>query len=213
MTSTKVRYIGLAGFACAGKDEAAKVLIREFGFQRVALADSLKEEVACLINTAGLPDDISLTAPEDVREIILSFQRKPAEPSSDPFAKPTSTEMRRLLQWYGSEYRRVLYGDDYWILRWKRAAQNRKTVCTDIRFENEVDMIRGLGGQVWVVRRPSLLSEIPSHVSECLPMRPDSYFDFVLVNDGTIGDLEGKVREAVMACQNQPAGQTAASLG
>jgi dephospho-CoA kinase len=38
-----MQLIGLSGYARSGKDEAAKVLIEEFGFKRIAFADKLRD--------------------------------------------------------------------------------------------------------------------------------------------------------------------------
>ena len=38
-----MEIIALSGFARAGKDEAAKVLVEEFGFKQVAFADKLRD--------------------------------------------------------------------------------------------------------------------------------------------------------------------------
>ena len=38
-----MEIVGLSGYARSGKDEAAKVLVEEFGFTRVAFADKLRE--------------------------------------------------------------------------------------------------------------------------------------------------------------------------
>jgi hypothetical protein len=39
------RFVCLAGLSRSGKDEVARVLVREHGFTRVAIADRLKEVV------------------------------------------------------------------------------------------------------------------------------------------------------------------------
>ena len=43
-----MEIIGLSGFARSGKDEAAKVLVEEFGFKRVGFADKLREVLYAL---------------------------------------------------------------------------------------------------------------------------------------------------------------------
>ena len=54
--------IGLCGYAAAGKDTAARVLIDEFFFQRVAFADPIKAALLALDPFVPGPEKISTCA-------------------------------------------------------------------------------------------------------------------------------------------------------
>jgi hypothetical protein len=110
----------------------------------------------------------------------------------NPWEKPTPDDMRIVLQYHGTEYRRA-QDPDYWV---KRAAEalptHGKFVFTDVRFPNEFAMIKGLGGEAWRVHRSNHASVSP-HASEQFAATFDG-FDVELSNDGTLHDLRLSVR-------------------
>jgi len=100
--------------------------------------------------------------------------------------KPHTPEARALLQWWGTDYRR---GQDpnYWIARMRAFLQKMDSepgtedmtvFLTDMRFQNEIEVVKEFGGQSWriwapdSVRRERLnlskedLALLDSHVSE-----------------------------------------------
>ena len=67
-------------------------------------------------------------------------------------------------------------------------------IITDTRFPNEANAIKNKGGIVVKVERPGIVP-INSHPSETAL---ETYnFDYIIHNDGSINDLENKVREFV----------------
>lgn len=165
--------IGLCGELKSGKDATFEAL-RKVGFVgavRMAFADPLKHELA---EALGIP-------------VTMIGENKSA--------------FRLGLQWYGTEYRRGLYGQDYWVkIAASRLAMSRAelVVFTDVRFPNEVDFIRAHGGYIWQVkRRKTLWAWLKSlfawkHQSEQLKTKPD----YVIRNYGTLEDLKARVQEA-----------------
>ena len=128
---------------------------------------------------------------------------------------------RQYLQNLGNEGRKV-FGDTFWIdqvlpgpaVLWKddepggpddrRAAINRvkledrypgvDCLCiTDVRYPNEAQRIRDLGGVIWEVIRPGLKSD--GHASE-QPL-PRELVDHQILNDGDMRDLEREVERAM----------------
>ena len=63
-------------------------------------------------------------------------------------------------------------------------------VFTDVRFQNEADYIRKLGGIIVRIVRPGIIAQ--NHESE-LKQR-EIAADIEIVNDGTIEDLHNKIR-------------------
>jgi hypothetical protein len=65
-------------------------------------------------------------------------------------------------------------------------------VVDDVRFENEAQAIRDLGGKLIKIKRTNQFSTVADdHVSE--QELDDSLFDHVIINDGTLEELENKI--------------------
>lgn len=86
------------------------------------------------------------------------------------FINEHKSHFRLIMQGYGSDFRRQLCGDDYWINKWMIAVQQTVAnpyllVCTDVRFLNEAAKVRELGGILWrVMRTQDAYDDI--HISE-----------------------------------------------
>lgn len=96
---------------------------------------------------------------------------------------------RHLMQLIGTEWGRDCIAPNLWISLWQRTAYDvidhgGKVVCDDVRFINEVEMIRSIGGAVIKVDRAGLVST-SKHASEKFPFEPD----FTVQNAGGIEDL------------------------
>lgn len=147
--NNKFILIGIAGIKQSGKDTVGKYLVNHYGFTRLAFADTLKE--ACKI-IFGFSD-----------AQVYSQELKEVE---DDYWKHTP---REILQKVGTELFRMRLpeickniSDNIWIRSVERQIQNlylkgiSKFVITDIRFYNELNFVRLLGGVVWKISRPSL---------------------------------------------------------
>lgn len=106
-------------------------------------------------------------------------------------------EVRRLLQVYGTEAGRDIHGPDCWINAWKRkyATMTDNVVVTDVRFPNEADAIKELGGIIIEIMGPPRRGGVDStHASEAgIGRRADA----TLVNEGTIEELHYRIRKLV----------------
>jgi hypothetical protein len=184
--------IGLVGSFGSGKDEVARVLVAHRGYKRAAFGEQLKAEVR-----AALMGVNALIAPTYIFDLIREMK---IEGDTDPGYKPTSENMRRLLQWWGTEYRRAT-DPDHWV---KALAATHhpiirpRLVITDVRFPNERKWVLSQGGEVWKVVRPCVAYDyehLAQHESERMALEPDGNFDRVIMNDGDLDDLERKVLE------------------
>lgn len=188
--------IGIAGKMSAGKDSIADILIGRFHFARRAMADPIRAECAEYLRRGTGPDG----APGDIAEIIESRRWSP----SSVDMKPTPPEIRRLLQWHGTDHRRF---DDprYWADRMREmltVCAGRSVVIPDIRFADEAALVREFGGELWLVsrKRADAVRDplLHSHLSERFC---DDFSDWNLriANNGTLADLEKTVM-GVMKC-------------
>jgi hypothetical protein len=77
-------------------------------------------------------------------------------------------------------------------------SSKKNVVIPDSRFKNELALIQRAGGKTIRIKRPGV--EVPAwqHASETEQMEiPDSEFDYIVVNDGTLDDLALKVQAMI----------------
>jgi hypothetical protein len=142
--------IGLVGAKGCGKSTVANLLVETYGFQRLRLADPLKE----MLKTLGLTE---AQVDGDQKEASLAFL--------------CGKTPRHAMQTLGTEWGRNLIGGDLWvnacqqrIMRLATGRKRRMIVVDDVRFPNEVRMIREMGGLIWSVRRPDAEPKEPSRI-------------------------------------------------
>lgn len=176
--------IGLTGHAGAGKDSVADILVKEYNFTRYALADKMREALYKL--NPVLEGSLRLADLVD-REGWDRAKRR-------PFFGP---EVRRLLQVFGSEIGRDMFGQGVWIdaLDAEIPRHASRIVVTDIRFPNEADWIHDFyDGFVVKLQRPGV-GPVNDHQSD-KGLHPDHY-DYLISNDGTLKDLHGQVDDMI----------------
>lgn len=109
-------------------------------------------------------------------------------------------EARRVLQHLGTEFGRAI-DPDVWrnLARQKikaAVAEGKHVILTDLRFQNEADLIWELGGVVVKVIRPDWKDDSnTTHSSET--ELEGIVADIELINDGTLDDLRAKVVESL----------------
>lgn len=132
--------IGIVGIAGSGKTLVAKHLVERHGYTRMRFADPLKR---MLRDGLGLSDE----------EVDGDLKMTP----NPVFSGKTP---RYLMQTLGTEWGRKRVSNDIWVNIWKRdaALAGPLVVVDDVRFPNEADAIRSLGGVIWRVYRPGLVT-------------------------------------------------------
>ena len=107
----------------------------------------------------------------------------------------TALTVRRILQWWGTEYRRS-QDPDYWTKAWERKVRDYDLtrihiLIDDVRFMNELVTIKGLGGLIIKIERPGFAAA-GNHASET---SLDHYieWDRVIVNDGSLEEFKIRV--------------------
>ena len=114
--------------------------------------------------------------------------------TEEVYAKPASDKMRMILQWWGTEFRRS-QDPDYWVkyvhckIHHLRSLNSNNIVVSDVRFPNEANLIKNLGGMIWKTERPGNKSENdPISESFCI------ISDVTLHNDSTLYELALKTK-------------------
>lgn len=171
-------HLGLMGQKGAGKNLAAEFICQEMpAFYQTALADPLREVCSTIF---GLTHN-------EVSDREL--KEKPLD--RYPYESP-----RQILQKVGTECIRSHY-PEAWIKAWEqRIKPFPYTVTTDIRFGNEADAMRTLGGKIIRIDRPRPEeARKDTHPSETVLNTLDA--DKVVVNDGSPELLRFRILSAV----------------
>jgi len=98
---------------------------------------------------------------------------------------------RQMMQTLGTEWGRSCVHPEIWVMIAECDA--KYCLCSvdvtfdDVRFPNEAEMIRRLGGELWLVERPGVVYE-GDHSSE--GALTDVLPDAVINNSGTLEDLQ-----------------------
>lgn len=115
---------------------------------------------------------------------------------------------RKLLQWLGTNWGREI-DKDLWVKIWKAdvaaisAGYVTNVVCDDVRFDNEAEAIKALGGYVIKINRPDNIKHaqggvgIANHASEAGISK--NLIDFEISNDDTVSVYMARLLECYKA--------------
>ncbi len=195
--------IGLLGAAGAGKDTIGDILFDEFGFIRTHFGDPLYTEIEAAFRVPELilrarktkEEDTELLAVERSKDVV--FVQRMIDAGHD-INIPRSP--RWILQRWGTEYRRA-DNPDYWVEKTEARIKTlgeqgvRGVTNTSVRFANELDLIRRLGGHSWLVLRAGARSADDGYASEQLWRHAKA--DLVIDNNGSIENLRRRVMDIV----------------
>lgn len=186
--------IGISGYARTGKDTIADILTEEFGFERLAFTDKLRECVYALNPMIGFWKDNGLPDEYYPTEIRTKYLQDVIDQYGWDGVKSTywGPEVRRLLQRFGTEVGRNILGQNVWVdATFAVTDVTKNYIITDCRFGNEALGILEKGGKMWRVNRPGV-GPVNDHISEI--GLDDFPFDATINNDGSLTDLRESVR-------------------
>lgn len=158
--------------AQSGKTTVARAL-QQRGYQLVPFAQPLRDMLSVMLRNLGYEQSrINYHLAEAKEELIPEL----------------GVTARHLLRTLGTEWGRECVKPSVWLDLWlARASRKGFVVVDDVRFENEAELIRNLGGQLWRVTRPGKERDT-NHASEGgLDLWP--YFTHDILNNGTLHDL------------------------
>jgi len=175
--------IGLTGNIGSGKTTIAEYLVKNYGFIRLAFADELKR----MLVKAGI------LTPDEVKE-------------KTPYA-------RRMLQLIGTELIRKQIDKNFWVkkldekIKYLIKEGKERFVIDDVRFPNEAEYIRSLGGKIIRIKREIHCQKqnwVLNHESEMyinsIPV------DFEITNNGTLEKLFAEISriiEVILHCERR----------
>ena len=178
--------IGLVGYIGSGKGTVGDILVRDHQYTKFAFADALKDAVSTMFMwPRGLLEGDS-NASRTFRERVDPWWSMKLGYEVTP---------RLILQKFGTEACRHGIADNIWIAALEKRMQGYEdVVISDVRFPNEIDFVRSVGGVIVRVRRgedpsPEELSKM--HISETAwnAFPPD----YTVHNDKDIEGLKGCV--------------------
>lgn len=220
-----MKIIGICGFAGSGKGTAADILVRKYKFKKISFADSLKDATAMIFGwNRGLLEG-------DTDE-----SRKFRETKDDFWSDRLDFDLtpRVALQKLGTEAVRNSFHNDVWVFAVEKKILDminnpvkrqgyEGIVIPDVRFPNEVNLIRNYNGYVVRIKRGeepewyedahkwnlesskskqnfhSLKNYSDIHYSEWAWI--GTQFDYVLLNDGNFGDLYDQIKLSLTRLQ------------
>ena len=139
--------IGICGLIGSGKGTVADFLVEQRGFTKISFADKLKDGVASVF---GWNREMLEGNTDESR----AWREKVDPYWSTELGKPVTP--RLVLQLFGTDCMRNGFYDGIWVSLVKQqllAHPETDFVIPDVRFENEADMIRSIGGKLWRVKR------------------------------------------------------------
>jgi hypothetical protein len=192
--------IGLTGKKQAGKNAVAKMLAvySPLPVVEVSFAAKLKQSAAALIGCTI--EDLERWKNDPHATVAVGMM------IDDAIVGHYQT-VRTFLQRYGTEAHREVFGEDFWLdaalplpaFLGSEPYADGLYVVTDVRFENEAQRVRDVGGiVVRVIGPPEVEQAGDGHASEA-PL-PDDLVDYFLLNDRRDDDfawLDRAVRNMV----------------
>lgn len=196
--------VAFAGLKGSGKDAAAKVLVDEYGFTKVAFADAVRTMVLTINPIIPVPhnygrehvSDLTSLVPERLADLVFAF-------GWDKI-KRDIPEVRRLLQVIATEAVRDVLGADMWISTLLNnypdlLDADTRYVISDCRFLNEAEFINNAQGVICWITRPNLSVVSDSHRSETHEVYHSDYVQCEIINNSSLDEFQQSVREFVEA--------------
>jgi len=212
--------IGFAGKAASGKTTAAKHLLEQSNLNIVILpmALILREEVENFIRQVGAEAYVPLVyGDQDDKVRVFYIDEKRALENCPVWGNfvadhheiqdqpgQSAVTVRRILQWWGTEYRRA-QDPDYWTKAWEKKLLEYDLVSThilvdDVRFINELNIIKKHGGIFIKIERPGF-DGANNHSSEN-SLDDYSNWNLVILNDGSLEQFKQRTEVRILPLLN-----------
>lgn len=208
--------IGLAGKKQTGKNLVGKMLLCLDDYQRIHSGSGMDRKLwvtSCSQSnlTESLTGMKTVSFAAKLKQIVATiFNVDPSwfeneefknSPIPEAFINCRVKTYREALQYIGTDLFRNQFCKNVWITSTlsNYNPESDKWIITDVRFPDEVDAIKRLGGIVVYINRPikvgnKMVDSTTQHASETAL---DLYrgYDFCICNDGSIEDLYDQVEK------------------
>ena len=164
------KLIALTGVASSGKTTVAKELAR-FGYTRTKFSQTLKN---MLLQIPGVTEEMTEGNQKELPQNIFDGKSP-----------------REVMQTLGTEWGRELVTNKIWLDSWERSVEGLSNVVVeDLRFPNEANLVRKLGGEIWSIQRKGYESDGHKSETEMVNIKPD----ILIHNDGDINSLHDMLK-------------------
>jgi len=158
--------------AQSGKTTIAKFL-QERGYTRLPFAQPMRDMLSVMLSDLGYSE-------EHIAHHLYV--------DKEALVPELGVSARHLLRTLGTEWGRECVSPSVWLDVWLAKARRKSfVVVDDVRFTNEAELIRLLGGEVWRITRPGVVRNT-EHASEG-GLDEWEHFTCDIVNSGSISDL------------------------
>lgn len=166
-----------------GKDTVANFIEKYYGFTKVSLATPIKEMIKTML--------YQYFDETEVHRILADPRYKDEKP-----LPVIGVTLRHLYQTLGTEWGRICVNPDLWLMYvLRKEKEHGNIVVSDMRFPNEFD---AFDLRIKVVRESKYNYD---HDSEGRLENED--FDFIILNGGTLTDLEYTVNSMMNQLSNK----------
>jgi dephospho-CoA kinase len=198
--------VGICGFQSSGKDTVANILVKNYGFVKLSFASALKDIVAIIFGWSR--DKLEGLTPEDRQ------WREEIDPKWAKSLNISGLTPRYVLQHLATDVFRNHFHPDIWTkIVENQLSLYENVVISDCRFANEIAMLQNSGGTIIQVHRnlPHWFEKYANrenveeanllHCSELEWIRCPH--DYAITNDGSISDLQNKIRDLLYNGENR----------
>ena len=193
--------IGFGYKARRGKDTVCREIAERRGarlkVRQYAFADALRSEIhAALFDVWAQQHRDRAYDPFAAMILLCEWAGVPYDINAAADPVYPYGKQRALYQWWGTEYRRNQFGQDYWLRRLDESIQRDRpdvALISDVRFPNELEYVRSVGGYTVRLDREGFeIADGSRHVSEVgLDALPASAWSHVIaVKDGELERLK-----------------------
>ena len=185
------KIISFSGRLRSGKTELATIC-EKYGYEKLYFALPLKQLCADILDISidGLNKaknegtDIGLKIDDCICTILSEETGIPLENVKDICYGKVLNNVREMLQFIGTDLIRK-YNTNWHVNKMREMINpNKNYVIDDVRFPNELDLIRELGGDCWFIIRPKI-DNVSNHESETALSWKD-FGNKVIVNDSSL---------------------------
>lgn len=181
----KSKLVGLIGNAGSGKTTVANIIERDYGYERLRFAGTIKAMVSTMLACAGISGDrISEMIEGDLKETACD--------------ELSGKSPRYVMQRLGTEFGRELISQNIWVDITMAQVQSfqelgKSVVIDDVRFPNEIKAIKDAGGKIFRVVRDNDTIPEAGHKSEGQLLE----FDNTINNIGSVVELENQIAKLI----------------